>query len=148
MKVFASFSALVVALSYSISAHAGLYSDDLSRCLVEQTTKEDRTQLVRWMFAAAAAHPAVAAIAKVTPQQQEQSNKVIGDLIMKLLTESCLEKAKKAMTYEGPATIQTSFSVLGQVAAGELFASPEVAKILGGLDKYTDKKKLDELTKK
>jgi len=34
-------------------------------------------------------------------------------LIMKLLTETCEEIAQKAVTYEGPMTIQMSF---GQVA--------------------------------
>lgn len=126
-------------------AHAGLYTDDLSRCLVEQTTKEDRSAMVQWMFTAMATHPAVASLAKVTPEQIEVANKTVGELFMRLLTDSCLEQSRKALVYEGPATIQLSFQVLGQVAAGELYANPEVLKAMSGLQKYTDPKKLEEL---
>jgi hypothetical protein len=112
---------------------------------VDATTKDDRTALVRWMFAAAAANPAVASIANVSPKVMDAANASTGALFTRLLTESCKEKAKKALTYEGPATIQLSFQVLGQVAAGEMFASPEVRNAMAGLEQHVDKKKLDEL---
>src|SRR5215472_2734610 len=115
----------ILALTVSCSAHAGPYGDDLAKCLVDSTTKEDRIALVRWMFTAAAANPAVASIAKVTPK--------------------VMDKAKTALKYEGPATIQLSFQVLGQVAAGEMFATPEVREAMSGLEKYVDKKKIEEL---
>jgi hypothetical protein len=101
--------------------------------------------MVRWMFAAAAAHPAVASIANVSPKALEEANATTGSLFMRLLTEACRDKAKKAVTYEGPAAIQLSFTVLGQAAAGELFSNPEVKKAMSGLDKSIDKKKLEEL---
>ena len=136
---------VTVALFLACRAYAGPYGDDLAKCLVDSTTKEDRTALVRWMFAAAAANPAVAPIANVSPKTIDSANATTGTLFMRLLTESCKEKAKKALTYEGSATIQQSFQVLGQVAAGEMFASPEVRKAMAGLDKHVDTKKLDEL---
>jgi hypothetical protein len=40
-----------------------------------------------------------------------------------------------------------SFQVLGQVAGAELFQSPEVARVMAGLEKHVDKKKLDALGK-
>ena len=136
---------VVVGLLLSTAAHAGPYSDDLAKCLVESTTKQDRASLVRWMFAAAAANPAVASIARVSPKVMEEANATTGALFMKLLTESCKDKAKKALVYEGPATIQLSFTVPGQVAAGEMFSSPEVKEAMSGLEKNVDKKKLEQL---
>ena len=38
-------------------AGAGVFSDDLSKCLVASTTTRDQTDLVRWIFATAALHP-------------------------------------------------------------------------------------------
>lgn len=73
------------------------------------------------------------------------ANASTGALVMRLLTDSCKEKTKKALKYEGPATIQLSFQVLGQVAAGELFSSPEVQKAISGMQGHIDKTKLDEL---
>jgi hypothetical protein len=143
MKAFAA-----VALLISSAAHAGPYSDDLAKCLVSSTSKEDRIALVRWMFAAASAHPAVASIAKVSPKTMDEANASTGALFMRLLTDSCKDKAKTALQYEGPATMQTSFTVLGQVAATEMFSSPEVKQAMAGLEKHVDPKKLQELTGK
>jgi len=129
----------------AISAEAGVYSDDMSRCLVERTSKEERMALVRWMFVAASAHPAVADIAKVGSDELDKSNKMLGELLTTLLTDRCKEESKKAVKYEGPAAIQLGFQVLGQVAGSDLFASPEVAKGMAGLEKYVDKQKLETL---
>lgn len=132
-------------LTISFSAHAGVYGDDLAKCLVESTTPSDRALLVKWLFAAASAHPAVASIVNVSPTIMQQTNASMGAMLMRLLTVACKDKAKKAIEYEGPGTIQLSFEVLGKVAGRELFASPEVAKGLSGLESNLDKKKLEGL---
>lgn len=145
MKKNRTIPVLALMALLSPAAHAGPFGDDLARCLVDSTTMDDRAALVRWMFAAASAHPAVASIAAVSPEDLDKANAATGNLIMKLLTETCRERAQKAVTYEGAATIQMSFQVLGQVAAGELFSSPEVTKAMSGLEKYVDSKKLEAL---
>ncbi len=127
------------------SAIAGIYTDELSKCLVESTTKADRAALVKWIFTAASAHPVISPISSVTAADRESANQVIGTLFTKLMAESCKEKTQKAITYEGQAAIQLGFQVLGQVAAGELFASPEVTQVMSGLGKYIDEKKLEAL---
>ena len=55
--------------------------------------------------------------------------------MMRLLTDTCLDKSKKAIKYEGAAAIQASLAVLGQVAAADLFADPAVKKVTAGLSK-------------
>jgi hypothetical protein len=99
------------------------------------------------MFVAASAHPAVADIASVGSDELDKSNMVLGELMTTLLTDRCKEQTKKAIKYEGPAAIQLGFQVLGRVAGSDLFASPEVAKGMGGLEKYVDKQKLEMLVK-
>jgi hypothetical protein len=137
--------AACIALSYGPSALAGVYADDLGKCLVNSTTRDDRTDLIRWLFVAAAHHPAVKPIASVSPAQQEDSDKQMGTLFMKLLTVSCKSESQKALRYEGMVTIQLAFEVLGKVAGQELFTSPEVAGNLKGLAKYIDADKLKAL---
>jgi hypothetical protein len=122
----------------ALDAQAGVYTDDLSRCMVESTTESDRTDLVKWMFAAASAHPAVEPLASVSPQQISESNKTMADLLTRLLTRSCVERAKKAFQYEGAVALQVSMQVLGQVAGKELFSSPEVAAAMSSLGEYFD----------
>jgi hypothetical protein len=136
--------ALIASLSTG-AAWAGVYTDDLSKCLVESTSTDDRTALVKWIFTAASAHPAISSLSTATPADLDSANQVIGALFMKLLTESCKLQTQKALRFEGPATIQLSFTVLGQVAGAELFSDPAVTKGMAGLEKYIDSEKLDAL---
>ncbi|MEO7208419.1 MAG: hypothetical protein ABI356_13025 [Steroidobacteraceae bacterium] len=147
MKVTAlSAIAACMAVFYSAAALAGVFADDLGKCLVNSTTKDDRANLIRWLFVAASHHPAVKPIATVTPAQQEESDKQMGTLVMKLLTESCKTESQKALQTEGTGTIQFAFEVLGRVAGQELFSSPEVAGNLKGLAKYIDPEKIKALS--
>jgi len=138
--------AACIAVLHCSAAAAGVFADDLGKCLVNSTTQEDRANLIRWLFVAASHHPAVKPIATVTPAQQEESDKQMGTLVMKLLTESCKTEARKALQTEGATTLQIAFEVLGKVAGQELFSSPEVAGNLKGLAKYIDPEKIKALS--
>ena len=140
----AAFAAL---LAFVSSTHAGIYTDDLSRCLVDKTTTEVKTAFVQWIFVAMSQHPSVASMTRITASDVDHHNQVAGAMVMKLLTETCVDHFKKAMKYESPTALQTSFAVLGQAAAGELFAHPDVVKVMSGLDKYLDGNKLKALSK-
>ena len=137
--------AWLMALLGAQSVFAGPYADDLSKCLVASTTQEDRIALVKWVFSAAAAHPAVKTMVTVSEQQLDDANKSTAELFMKLLTVSCKVEAEKALQYEGAMTFHNSFQILGQVAGKELFSSPEVATAMSGLRKHLDAKKLAAL---
>jgi hypothetical protein len=132
-------------LAVSVSASGGIYTDDLSRCLVESTTEADRVNLVKWMFTAASAHPAVQPLAVVSSEDVESANREMAELIVRLLADACREEAQKATKYEGASTFEASFGILGQVAGKELFASPEVGAALSGLEAYLDEGALEFL---
>jgi len=135
---------LVVGVTPTLTA--GPYGDSLSKCLVESTTAAQKTTLVRWMFAMMALHPDVQAGSAVTPEQRTAISKETGELFVRLLTVTCASQARDAIRYEGSGTVQGSFSLLGQVAARELFTHPKVAAGLAELTKYLDEKKLKELS--
>jgi hypothetical protein len=122
---------------------AGPYADDLSKCLVEQTSENDRTSLVRWMYVAATRHPAVQKISVVTDKQLDDANRQMADLMSRLLTESCLEATKKSVKYEGEQTIGTACELLGQVAATELLGHADVVSAMSSLQEYFDQEALD-----
>ncbi|EJL6388285.1 hypothetical protein NMR74_004519 [Vibrio parahaemolyticus] len=145
MKIKKVLISSLLGLLASSNALAGVYSDELSKCLVSSTTKGDRVELVKWMFSAASAHPAVKTISSITPVQMEEANKNVAQLFMRLTTESCLEQTKNAIAYEGTLAFQSSFQVLGQVAGQEMFASPEVVAGMAGLEKHLDEEKLSSI---
>lgn len=134
---------IIVTMLLPQSLYAGIYTDDLSRCLVEKSTTEDKLALVKWMFTAMSLHPAVQNIATVSSKQRDVADKAMADLMVNLLSVECLEQSKKAIKYEGETAIQSSFKILGEIAAKELFANPEVAKGLSSLDQYIDSETLN-----
>jgi len=136
---------LIAALSLTLFVHgasAGVYSDELTKCLVDSTTPADRITLVRWFFAAAAQHPDVKDLTSVKPAQLDEANKQVGKLFMRLLTESCKKQTQKANEVEGSSAMQVSFTVLGQMAGRELFSHPAVTTGVAGLEKEFDVEKL------
>lgn len=130
---------------FSFNGQAGIYSDDLSRCMVESTSKNDKVELVRWMFMSASLHPAVSSITSVSEEQLDSANRTTAKLVSDLLTEKCNLEAKKALEYEGSMALQIGFQVLGRVAARELFSSPEVLASIAKLGSYVDTAKLEGL---
>jgi len=135
--------AVLALFGFSIGAQAGVYSDDLSRCLVESSTSHDKTLLVKWMFTSMALHPDVASMSNVTEAQRDAVNKAAAEMFVRLMTETCLAQSKKAIQYEGSAAVEQGFNAFGQVAGKELFAHPHVAQALAGLQTHIDTKKLE-----
>jgi hypothetical protein len=127
------------------SALAGPYVDAMSRCLVRSTSEADRNFLVKWMFATAAAHPAVKSIASISNAQRDELNKSAAKLLERLITESCKSEMHNALTHEGAGAIEASFQALGQVAARGLFSDPAVARGMADVDSYMDKPKIERL---
>lgn len=146
MKSIGAFSAgAILALSLSIPgmAAAGPYSDEMAKCLVASTSETDKNFLVKWMFAAAALHPAVKSASSVTDAQRSEINIKAAKLFERLLTESCKTQVQQAVKYEGPSTIESAFQILGQVAARGLFSDPRVNGFIAQLGNHIDKQKLE-----
>lgn len=123
-------------------AFAGPYADALGKRLVASTTPAEKVALVRWMFIAMSLHPDLKSLTSVTPEQRTEANRAVARLFERLLTESCATEAREAVKYEGPEALSSSFQLLGQVAAREIFGNPQVAAGLAELDRFIDRAKL------
>ena len=135
----------VMLLAATAPASAGPFADDMAKCLVRATTTADKSSLVQWMFATMSLHPDVKQFAAVKPEQRAALNKRFGDLIVSLLTERCVTESKTALKNEGMSVIESSFNLLGQVAAQELFSHADVASGLADFGKLVDAEKLKKL---
>lgn len=137
--------AAAMVCAFQAPAMAGPYADDMAKCLVKSTSPTDRNDLVKWLFASAVMHPEIKPIASVSQEQRDSLNRTTARLFERLLTESCRAETQNAIKYEGPATFEASFNVLGQVAGRELFSDPNVAQSISGLMNYVDKSKLEAI---
>lgn len=132
-----SFRSLVVAVTmlFSASVQAGVYSDDLTRCIVEASTPVDRIVLMQWLFTAMAQHPAVKSIASV-PESKHNSASQRAAKTFKQLLGTCKSQVENAVEYEGEHAIESSFEVLGKIAASGLFSHPDVAASIAKVAEY------------
>ena len=135
-----------LALSLAVAApvaQAGVYADDLGKCLVSSTTEADRSLMVKWIFASMSLNAEVSQYARITPAEREELNRRTAALYMRLLTESCRAQTRDAARYEGAAAIGAAFGLLGQIATQGIFNDPAVAAGVNELDKFYDRKKLE-----
>ncbi len=141
-----SFSILVagIALAASVPASAETYTEALSKCLIGATTPDDRGALMRWLYATASSHPAVKSMSNVSAAQVEESNKMVGEMITKLLTMSCKPQAQNAYQHEGSQALRSSFEALSEVADHELFSGPEVEANMAEPRDYVDVPRIKE----
>ena len=151
MKLPGTLLLLVAAVAIAAptgNAYAGAHTNNLSECLVDATSRQDRVALVSWLFSAASFHPAVKSIASVSQDQLDTANRNSAELFVRLLTESCKDESETALKLEGHTAIQHSFQALGKVASQELFSDADVMAAASGLDEYLDKRRLRALVEK
>jgi uncharacterized protein YchJ len=140
-------AALLLALSFGSAASAGIYTDDLSRCLVKSATAEDQAQLVRWEFAEFALNPALSTVSSVTSDQRKALERQSAALFERLVLTDCRKETEAALKYEGNVAFQASFAVLGQVAARGLMSDPKVNEGMAGMVAFLDSPKWDAMAK-
>lgn len=122
---------LVAALALSTTlcvsqTQAGVFTDDLGRCLIGKLTGDDKVILVRWLTVVYAAHPALVGIATIDASKVEAIDQSMAGMFMRLMTVDCVDAARTAIQNEGVGAIGASFGVLGQSAGAELMVDPAV----------------------
>jgi len=147
MKRSAAATALGLALGMSGAARAGVYTDELSKCLVTSTSSGDQIGFMVWAFTAMSAHPAVKAYSSVTDAQRETATRQAAQLMERLVTADCRKQTVAALKFEGNSAIEQAFSVLGQVAMRGLISDPAVTRNMASLPKYLDLQKFAALAK-
>jgi hypothetical protein len=138
VRILAGAALLSAGLLAAGSAGAGPYSDDLAKCMVRSSTPADRAEFVKFLFSALAQHPDVASMAKISPQQMEAASRASGELVQRLLLQSCRSEAHQAIRYEGVQSIYFGFQFYGQAMAAELIGNPIVAAKMKDLNNYLD----------
>lgn len=146
MRRLATAALLTAALfATSSAAQAGVYSDDVAKCLVKSTSPTDQTDLILWIFAAMSSHPDVKPFSNISPKQRNEMDTKAAALVERLLTVDCRAEAVAALKYEGPSSMESSFSTLGQVAMRGLLSHPDVKGAIAGLYSHTDPAKFKAL---
>ena len=140
---------LLVLMTFTLAqpAFAGPFTNKLSICLVKQTNPADKELLIQWVFAAMASHPNVKHLSNVNQQQGEELNRKAANLFTDLVANRCKQETQEAIKYENELALRASFETLGKVAMQGIMSNPSVNGYMGGLQKYFDIDKLNEVFK-
>ena len=90
-------------------AMAGPTVDQLSDCLVKATTASDKTTVLQWTFTALAAHPDLKAFSNVTPEQKDQLDQKLAQ-VLQIIVEQCSAQTKAVIQAEGVKAVGEAFS--------------------------------------
>ncbi|MCR5879885.1 hypothetical protein [Phenylobacterium sp. J367] len=138
-------AALGLSAVAATSANAGVYGDDLSKCLVESAGPKDQAVFVAWMFSAMSHHPDVARYSNLTDAQRKAMAVEAGSLMQRLLVKDCRQQSMKALKFEGGAALPESFRLFGEFAMQGLMNHPSVSEGMANLEGGVDQKAFDAL---
>lgn len=143
MRIFLTATALSLAAAvHPAPAHAGVYGDDLAKCLVERTSDADKILLAQWIYTVISVHPSAASLGKISDADREAVAERAGKVFETLLTDSCREQAAKTIKYEGTDALGNGFKVLGEIAMTTLLGDPGVSAESQNFVKYVDQAKI------
>lgn len=147
IRVAGAVLALAISAASVSPAGAGVYGDELSKCLVESAGAKDRATFVVWMFSAMSYHPDVAGYSTLTDAQRTAMAGDAGGLMQRLLVKDCRQQSVKALKYEGASALPDAFRLFGEVAMQGLTSHPAVSAGLEELGQGIDQKQFDDLAK-
>ena len=102
--------------------NAETYTNDLAKCMIEETALAEKVVLVKWAVRLFGEHPSID-IVNLDQSSTIDLDKKIGNLVSSLLLDRCKLLARKALDYEGERSIVTSFGI---VARAHIKGSPNV----------------------
>ncbi|MUH73239.1 hypothetical protein [Psychrosphaera haliotis] len=131
-------------LSVAPASLADNSTQQFASCLVDNLNGKERKKLAKWIFFAMAAHPEIESFSNITANNYTNSDKAIGSLITRLLTENCSAEMKAAYK-TNPQAIEQGFELVGQVAMQELMSNDKVMTAITSYSHFTDQSKINSI---
>lgn len=140
---------VIISLSFIASpALAGQATEDLSTCLVDNTTGKDKKLLAKWIFTVMASHPDIKPLSNINQEKKEELDKSMANLFTKLITKNCLSQTQLTLEKEGTEGLKNSFSVFGKLAMQELMSHSIINTSISNFTKHIDQKKFSSIYSK
>lgn len=146
MKASMSLAAACAALALApAAAKATPATDTLAYCLVQNASPKDQAALMRWMFGALSANPALRDMASTTPEQLAGYHRALAATFERLALVDCRKEMLAAMKADGPDAVKSAFEILGRRAAEQLMSDPDATRELERFAQYLDSAKWEAL---
>lgn len=143
MKYFIKAIIITSYLFTSSSAIADTPTETFGNCLIDNLNGKERKEMVKWLFFSIASHPDLNSYLNATQNDIIDSDKYIGNLITRLLSDDCPNEMKSAAKAD-PQAIRKAFGLVGRVAMQELMRDQTVNTTITNYVKYTNQEKINE----
>ena len=128
-----------------VVAQAGTEAQQLGVCLTDSLDGKERKSLAKWIFFGMSTHSTIEQYSNIATEDIESSDRYVGYLVTRLLTEDCPEQAKLAFEEGGTGGLEYAFRIVGRVAMQEIMAEAKVSQSLGAFEKYLDREKFSKV---
>ena len=105
--------------------NAETYTNDLAKCMIEETTLAEKIVLVKWAVRLFGEHPSID-IVNLDQSSKINLDKKLGNLVSDLLLDRCKPLAKKALDYEGERSLITAFGIVSRASSNKIMSHPDV----------------------
>ena len=105
--------------------NAETYTNDLAKCMIEETALAEKVVLVKWAVRLFGEHPSVD-IVNLDQSSKINLDKKLGNLVSDLLLDRCKPLARKALDYEGERSLITAFGIVSRASSNKIMSHPDV----------------------
>lgn len=144
MKSIMKVIVLTIGVFITTPAFSGSPAGELGGCLVDSLNGKERKELAKWIFFAIAAHPEIKSYSSASDKDIKETDKSVGKLITRLLTENCPRELRKANKAD-PSALQKAFELVGRVAMQELMTDNNVTKSISNYAHYVNEEKINKV---
>jgi len=138
---------IAISLLSPIMTQANQSANNLGICLTDSMNGKERKNLAKWIYLGMSAHSMIKPYSNISTKDIDDSNKYVGTLITRLMTEDCPKQASIAFEEGGSSAFEFAFGIVGKVAMQELMTESSVSQSLGAFEKYLDQDKFDKTFK-
>jgi len=108
----------------------------LGQCVIGNTTGFDRVLIAQWVGSSLASSPRLEVLVTVDAAAKSEIDQAMAQLFVRLFTDDCVDEARPLVQASDQAAMQVAFSMLGEVAVGELLNDPRAMGAMSAFGQY------------
>lgn len=149
MKILQAVSFGLLALCMQAQAQINSpYTTDLQKCLVTSLSDSDKIVMQNMILQTFFAHPNFYQKNPFSEHEISQNDKKLGELFTRLIVKDCAKEFALAIKYDGKIADYYGFEAMGKYAFMELVQHPDVLQRSQNIEKYIDRKAIDQVIEK
>ncbi|MCK7608433.1 hypothetical protein M0D70_03050 [Acinetobacter portensis] len=128
-------------------SHAGPYQHNLEQCLDNNISKNDKSQLAKYIFFSIAANPDFSKYVNIPANELISSDKKIAKIYERILIKNCSTEIRDVIKNEGTNALESAFEFLGRTSMVNIMSNETVQNRMLGPSQHMNDKKISKTIK-